>query len=111
MRPVKWGMTLRVHSQTSTVQPLKFGNGVISSHKTHTVVVFSMVGLKLIHEMYPWPETLWFLCTVWVSVITAKIVSASETTPDVVGDNLHSFDRHNSENIEHYVTQDPQIDQ
>ena len=30
---IKCGMKLHIHSQTSTVQPLKFGNGyVISSH-------------------------------------------------------------------------------
>ena len=47
---IKCEMKLLIHSQTSTVQPLKFGNGqVISSHTLLGMWLLIHAGLKLIH--------------------------------------------------------------
>ena len=47
---MKYGIKLYTHSQTSTVAPLKFGNGKLF-HPTHywTCDYISMLGLKLNH--------------------------------------------------------------
>ena len=52
----KCGMKWFTHSQTSTVQSLTFGNGLISSQIYWVFDCLSMLGLKLIHvsESGPW---------------------------------------------------------
>ena len=53
---VEYGMILRIHSKTSTVQPLKFSNGqVISSHICLAYDRLSMLELKLtdVSKMIP----------------------------------------------------------
>ena len=52
-------MKLFSHSQTSTVQPLKFGNGeIISSHDLLISDYLSMLGLELNHVIKRGPSRL-----------------------------------------------------
>ena len=54
---IKCGMKLLIHSQTSTVQPLKFGNGQLISHHTlRACDCLSMLGSKSNHvvKRHPW---------------------------------------------------------
>ena len=46
---IKCGMKLLIQSQTSTVQPLKFGNGWVILSYTLLGIYLSMLGLKFIH--------------------------------------------------------------
>ena len=74
---VKCGVKLLIHSPTSMVQPLKFGNGwIISTHIFWTCHYLSMLGLKWNHVSWMGPCYVSYLLEYW-----SRMGEHNEITP------------------------------